>query len=654
MNLETVTIRGFQSFGPEPITLAFDNMTFLLGPNGSGKTAVLHALARMFAVDPSLRGLRKSDFHVGPDGTERELFIEARFTFPEAGTDTASPAIPEFLTQMQLESTGGTMAVLIRLSGTLDDADEIEEDLLFIRSFSADGSPEQTSRVDNFTRRLIQLHYLPARRNPREHISYAPSTLLGNALRAVDWTAETGTVDEWNRQITEDLSANAGISTLTEALKAAWSGLHRGSTLASPAIGFGSSGLDHLLRQLTVNFTPDHAGESVGFDMLSDGQQSLLYVSTVIALHEIGKEVMAGVSTFDESKLRPPVYTLFAVEEPENSLSPYYLSRIFRLLRTQVETDNCQAAVATHSPSVVKRVDPENIRFLRLDRDRRTLVRHVELPAVENEARKYVKQAVEAFPELYFARLVVLGEGASEEVVIPRILNASGTEADELAVAVVPLGGRHVNHMWRLLNQLQIPHITLLDLDRGRFGGGWGRIRTALRNLQQYVVDPPQYVKEVDVDQLPAWHEAGPEEGDPLLVALETADVFFSGPLDLDFLLLEAYPDAFPRETQAIIGDTQAPSADAGDAGDAGDETEIDEKVHRQVLGKKHTDPTMNFTPAQLALFDRYHAVFQLGSKPTAHLEAMSNLDGLTIDNLPPVLRRLVMRAASLVAEAPE
>jgi hypothetical protein len=57
-------------------------------------------------------------------------------------------------------------------------------------------------------------------------------------------------------------------------------------------------------------------------------------------------------------------------------------------------------------------------------------------------------------PELYFSRLVVLGEGDSEQVVLPRVLAASGIAEDDASVSVVPLGGRHVNHFWRSLNEL--------------------------------------------------------------------------------------------------------------------------------------------------------------------------------------------------------
>ena len=36
---------------------------------------------------------------------------------------------------------------------------------------------------------------------------------------------------------------------------------------------------------------------------------------------------------------------------------------------------------------------------------------------------------------------------------------------------MVPLGGRHVNHFWRLVHDLAIPHLTLLDLNQETVAG---------------------------------------------------------------------------------------------------------------------------------------------------------------------------------------
>src|SRR5438132_10863593 len=107
----------------------------------------------------------------------------------------------------------------------------------------------------------------------------------------------------------------------------------------------------------------------------------------------------------------------------------------------------------------------------------------VKLPANDEEAIKFVRGAMLAFPELYFARFVVLVEGDSERIVLPRLAEADGFLVDPSFVAIVPLGGRHVQYFWRLLNALSIPFATLLDLDLGREGGGWGRVKNVLIHL---------------------------------------------------------------------------------------------------------------------------------------------------------------------------
>ncbi|WP_225872180.1 ATP-dependent nuclease, partial [Scrofimicrobium canadense] len=248
--------------------------------------------------------------------------------------------------------------------------------------------------------------------------------------------------------------------------------------LHRPPITFVASEIEALLRHLSVSFSPGHDEELVDFSRLSDGQKSMLYLSLVLSAQSIGRAVLAGDDdTFDLDKLRPPVFTIVAIEEPENSLSPHYLGRIVIALVTMTGNEDAQALIATHAPSMLRRVNPRHIRYLRLTSARITKTTRIRLPKRTDEAHKFVREAVQAYPEIYFSRLVILGEGDSEEIVLPRILRAKGIPVDESAVTVAPLGGRHVHHFWRLLSALEIPYITLLDLDVARHQGGWGRIK---------------------------------------------------------------------------------------------------------------------------------------------------------------------------------
>lgn len=118
--------------------------------------------------------------------------------------------------------------------------------------------------------------------------------------------------------------------------------------------------------------------------------------------------------------------------------------------------------LSSHSPSIMGRIEPDAVRyFLGGEARPATNIKSLELPNDStDEAYKYVREAVRGYPELYFSRLVVLGEGPSEEIVLRRLFEASGTPLDSHFISIVPLGGRHVNHFWRFLNGLGIPFIT--------------------------------------------------------------------------------------------------------------------------------------------------------------------------------------------------
>jgi putative ATP-dependent endonuclease of the OLD family len=203
--------------GTFEFTTDLDDLTFLLGPNGAGKTAVLQALARMFSLDPAQRKVKKSDSHVPHDEkpeqapAERELWIEADFEFPELlgkGGDKAAPAVPGNFAHMQLTGVKGPAQVRFRLHAKLDQDDDIEENFAFVIKVDEDGNPLEEGRVAKHDRNAIQIHYLPARRDPADHISYSANALLGRALRSADWAAEREKISDLTEQISSALVGN--------------------------------------------------------------------------------------------------------------------------------------------------------------------------------------------------------------------------------------------------------------------------------------------------------------------------------------------------------------------------------------------------------------------------------------------------------------
>ncbi|WP_282351829.1 TOPRIM nucleotidyl transferase/hydrolase domain-containing protein [Pseudomonas sp. PS01303] len=639
MKLCSLRISNFQSFGPVPTPITFEDITYLLGPNGAGKTAVLQALCRLFAFEPGLRRIRPSDFHVPIGQSNAEggstLWLEAEFNFPETADDEDNDTVAPHFDHMRLQAAGDVPRVRYRLTAMVDDEGDVEESLVYVTQADADGNPTVCSIVPKHQRNQIHLHYIPARRDPSDHIAYGATALLGRLLRATQWGGDRNTVKELTDQITNCLAGNASVKALGQSLNASWKGLHKGAFFAEPKLTFVSSDIEMLLRHMSVSFTPGHGVSEVDFSRLSDGQKSMLYLSLVLAAHSINRDVKSGKNTaIDPAKLKPPAFTILAMEEPENSLSPQYLGRIVNALKGSIGVD-AQALIATHAPSMLRRVDPENIRYLRLGSNRCSLVSGITLPAKEDVAHKFVREAVQAFPEIYFSRLVVLGEGDSEEIVLPRILQAKGAPVDESAVTIAPLGGRHVNHFWRLLSQLGTPYITLLDLDLARYQGGWGRLKYV--NDQLALFQPFKVLPYT----IPAWdsHEfkvrihngVSSTSTETLFDLLEQRGVFFSAPLDLDFAMLTAFPLAFNALPAVSTLESQ-----------------------KAVLGKSHQGADQ-YSPQEQAWFDAYHHLFKLGSKPAAHLTALSSLsDADLLAGLPPALDRLANAVIAALEESPE
>ena len=359
------------------------------------------------------------------------------------------------------------------------------------------------------------------------------------------------------------------VQTVTDAITSRWQDLHHLGLDQNPHLQPMSGDVSELVTGAEMFFEPSVTGRPRPARELSDGQQSLLHIALTAAALDLEAAIAAGGhdDKFDMSSATLPTLTLLALEEPENNLAPFYLSRVVQQLLDVAGSGRAQALISSHSASVMSRIKPERVRYFRLDpTTRTTAVREVALPPKASDAGKYVREAVRAHPELYFARFVVLGEGDSEELVIPKLAAARGLHIDQSFVAMVPLGGRHTNHFWKLLRQLDIPHATLLDLDWGRDGGGEGRIKDVCDRLESVGIDPYAGIegyasaadlKNLNGPQIKAW-----------LDHLEQWNVFFSYPLDLDMALLAAFETAYttnlgdgakgPQDTDArdaVLGD---------------------------------------------------------------------------------------------------
>lgn len=349
---------------------------------------------------------------------------------------------------------------------------------------------------------------------------------------------------------------------ISESINSQWKMYDSDSRYTNAQLRFNSTDIDSSIKNSEVVFSPAPMAKECSIDELSDGLRSLFYISLVDSILNVEIQIKQEMPSYPEQlsfSFTPPVLTIIALEEPENHIAPHLIGKLVHNLKSIASKSNAQTILSSHSSSIIKRVEPENLRYFRIDsRHDTTSVRSLTLPDKEklSDQYKYIKEAVKAYPELYFAKLVILGEGDSEEIILPKVWNAKNGDTDISGISIVPLGGRHVNHFWRLLNDLKIPHITLLDLDRERDGGGWGRIAYAVEQLIQYNPEKKSLLQSdkgtISLDAMKKWNVS--DNMDLWIKWLEENDVFFSSPLDIDFLMLEQYKDVYISTLESSEG----------------------------------------------------------------------------------------------------
>ncbi len=676
MKLKSVTIRGFRCFDSIGQNIELDNLTCFVGPNASGKTAAMIALARLFGETNGQRQVVSSDFHLALDEdigakTSRELLIEARIDFPELEGDLGSAdTIPEVFKQMIVNAPGATPYCRIRLEATWTNDGtpfgDVEQTISWILTNGEVVEDAQRLRVQAGDRAKIRVIYVPATRDPNQQIKATTATSFGRLMDALAWDGADTAIKTKLGELDAAVTALTGIQTINTKMQDAWNGFYKGKVASAVSFQALEEEPSSLVKLLVPMFRPAESGRSMATHELSDGLRSLFSLSLSLGLFHVeellrNREVGSGFKPDISDRL--PLLTLFAVEEPENHLSPQYLGQVVSEFAKIAVNPRAQVLISSHSPSILGRVEPDNVRyFLGHEATQASQVIPIPLPANKTEEDfKYVREAIRGFPELYFARLVILGEGASEQIILRRLFEANEMPLDTHFISVVPLGGRHVNHFWRLLHALKIPFITLLDLDREKEGAGWGRIQYVRDQLVSRYGNGSERlkfqivggaIKRLDSEEYADFSNKADSEVASLDAWLkyfqDNFEVFFSSPLDVDFAMLESFPDVY----KALAPDKGGPRLP--DSKDPKYQTAIIQRMY-QVLASDPEKPAeklgSTYTSAQQEIFAWYKYLFIDGSKPVAHMRASLAINDASFKaNAPLYLKQLLARASALVS----
>ena len=683
MKLTKVIINNFRSFGDSQV-IGFNAQTVLIGNNSSGKTTVLQALSKLFSDKQNDRIIRKSDFHLPkglrPGENSRTLFIETIFEFDELDGTLYSPAIPSFFEHFTVSQDGAKPFLRIRLESSWEDDGTVEgsidTQIYYISSAEDIIKDEDMHRAHRKDLDKIRVLYVPASRTPEKELGNASGSMLSRLVNSINWTDDeikeiTNKIDELNNTF---LSESGALTQINQEIQKSWKLYHEDNRFTQAELTINSSEMAGALRQIALKFSPTTTEEAFTVSDLGDGLRSIFYFSLVDSILDIELKIIKDREENPDNprfKLIPPILTILAIEEPENHIAPHHIGKLVKRFKQLSNNDNSQVVLTSHSPAIVKRIEPEDLRYLRIennDRVLQTIVSGIQLPQAIDESYKYIKGAIQAYPELYFAKLVVLGEGDSEELLLPKFFDLLGKEIDSSQISIVPLGGRHVNYFWKLLNSLKIPYITLLDFDNERYGGGWGRIKYISQHLYELNTEFQEWFNTQGLD----FNEIGARECESMedkrlinwFYKLEEFNVYFSSPLDIDFLMLQHYKEHYLD----MLSSKEGPVVSYADSGGNSKKvklTDLDciDKLQLEGLEKRieeakiatlkdKSGPGDSFTSEEKELMIWYQYFFLGRGKPTTHMQFLSSIsDDELKRNLPLVFEKMVRRAEELLGD---
>jgi putative ATP-dependent endonuclease of the OLD family len=320
MHIAKLTLSSFRCFGPTPTVIQLGPMAAFVGTNGSGKTAILKALGKLFGTLQSDRTLEASDFHLAKGktrdslkpGEKLDLSIEAKIAFPELNTEDGNKgAIAECFNQMMVTTPGEDPFCLVKLEGTWTKNNlpegELDQNLYWIHPI-ASGTEQKKTPMASHERSIVHVHYIPAARDPSKQIKNVSGTIINRLFRAVRWS---DTMDADIEKASDDIHGTFGkehgVQSIERTIDRTWkklypSGVHDGVKLRPIA-----RRLEDILRQMQAVFTPGTDGEEQDLDQLSDGLKSLFYLAMVCAGFQIETQVAQGDAEISQHEVDPIV-----------------------------------------------------------------------------------------------------------------------------------------------------------------------------------------------------------------------------------------------------------------------------------------------------------------------------------------------------------
>jgi len=403
-----VSIKNFRSFGvtegSRPTKFSLSNLTIIVGDNSAGKSNILRALR--FATDPSVAGMRRSDFFIrrAKDKVRKSGKIEIELSSTIKGKiykivcHGTGTDIKGYSKQFSINGRDFPL-VTAHNAATQELLDELEPHRVFVAP---------TVRDVTYLNRAMDLVPLET----RSTVAQSKKTLSEQLTKKLE-------------RICRQLGKTLGVASVS----------------VTPALE-----LEELFGIIRLDFAIED-GFPLPLGNIGQGHIS----KAILKLAELQGEERT-----------------ICVEEPEIHVHPTGIKSLLETFRECTRAAGRQIIVTTHSPEVVNNTDFNCLLSVR-KHTHRSIVRHIDPQAVglvHSDARDIQETILRKRQrgELFLSKYVLLVEGEYDRLVLEALDRHSHIGFVENDVLIVDMGSKNEFAKYhKVLRALDRPYAVLVD-----------------------------------------------------------------------------------------------------------------------------------------------------------------------------------------------
>jgi putative ATP-dependent endonuclease of OLD family len=438
MYISKLNIKNYRNFKEFEIDLK--PFTLIIGENNIGKTNLLNAIGLIFSQDITFfkkRMLEIDDINFetyqafkksasewnGLDKLEfPEVKVEVILTGFENNEDQEA-IVSDWFIDDTFKEAKLTYHFGYRGEGKVWATENKEKAIDDINlpiekyEYSIYGGLDQTKQVDWYFLRMLKMEFLDALRDAqKELIANNESKLLFKILNNRD-KSKFDKIKDSLKELDVKVDENDELKIVKIEISEMLNKMSLEQTEDQNKIGFRFSSLEHteILKKLAI----EYGVNPISIDRNGLGRNNVLFMSLILS-H----------LTSDSIKKQNVFFRIVGIEEPEAHLHPHLQEHLATNIATEVN-EGMQIILTSHSTHITSKLDIENTVVLYHHEKTNEVKSHFVLDGMENvkgkddketkEHKRYLSRYLDATKStLLFGRKMILVEGISEQILIPR------------------------------------------------------------------------------------------------------------------------------------------------------------------------------------------------------------------------------------------